>query len=75
MPSIHKRYIIIIDLLLVSRYSWDETLKHLILALVTPIFLFTVSLGVLCYWYCPPLGKNCGTPTKGLVDKYDRKEE
>ncbi|XP_011309897.1 protein tipE [Fopius arisanus] len=59
----------------VSRYSWDENLRHLVLALVTPIVLFIVSLGVLCYWYCPPMGKSCGGPGRNLIDKYARKED
>lgn len=60
----------------VARYSWDENLKHLVLALVVPIVLFGVSLGVLCYWYCPPVGKTCGGPgSRNLIDKYDRKED
>lgn len=59
----------------VARYSWDENLKHLVLALVVPIVLFAVSLGVLCYWYCPPVRKTCGGPSRNLIDKYDRKED
>ncbi|XP_066592399.1 protein tipE isoform X2 [Prorops nasuta] len=60
----------------VARYSWDENLRHLVLALVVPIVLFTVSLGVLCFWYCPPMGKNCGANQgRNLIEKYDRKEE
>ncbi|KAK0088631.1 hypothetical protein PV325_011195 [Microctonus aethiopoides] len=59
----------------VSRYSWDENLKHLVLALVTPIVLFVVSLAVLCYWYCPPIGKTCGGSGRNLIDKYSRKED
>lgn len=57
------------------RYSWDENLRHLVLALVVPTVLFGVSLGVLCYWYCPPMGKTCGGPGRNLIDKYARKEE
>lgn len=45
------------------------------LALVVPTVLFGVSLGVLCYWYCPPMGKTCGGPGRNLIDKYARKEE
>lgn len=59
----------------VARYSWDENLRHLVMALVTPIVLFAVSLGVLCYWYCPPIGRRCGSPGRPLIDKYARKED
>nr|XP_046491010.1 protein tipE isoform X1 [Neodiprion pinetum]XP_046491011.1 protein tipE isoform X1 [Neodiprion pinetum] len=59
----------------VARYSWDENLRHLVMALVAPIVLFAVSLGVLCYWYCPPIGRRCGSPGRPLIDKYARKED
>ncbi|XP_034938605.1 protein tipE [Chelonus insularis] len=59
----------------VSRYSWDENLRHLVLALVTPIILFVMSLAVLCYWYCPPMSKSCGSPGRNLIEKYSRKED
>ncbi|XP_044006611.1 protein tipE isoform X2 [Aphidius gifuensis] len=59
----------------VSRYSWDDNLRNLILALVTPIALFIVSLAVLCYWYCPPMGKSCGNQGRSLIDKYSTKED
>ncbi|XP_014209498.1 uncharacterized protein LOC106640102 isoform X2 [Copidosoma floridanum] len=58
----------------VSRYSWDDTLRNLILAITIPILLFLLSLGVLCYWYCPPVNKHCGG-SRSLIDKYERKEE
>lgn len=59
----------------IRRYSWDENLRHLVLALIVPIVLFAATLGVLCYWYCPPMGKTCGGPGRNLIDKYARKEE
>ncbi|XP_012280477.1 protein tipE [Orussus abietinus] len=59
----------------VARYSWDENLRHLVLALVVPIVLFAVSLGVLCYWYCPTVGKSCGGSGRNLMEKYGRKED
>ncbi|XP_076658333.1 tipE homolog 2 phospholipid transfer protein isoform X1 [Halictus rubicundus] len=59
----------------VARYSWDENLRHLVLALVVPIVLYVVSVAVLCYWYCPPMGKSCGGPGRNLIDKYARKED
>ncbi|XP_017755687.1 PREDICTED: protein tipE isoform X1 [Eufriesea mexicana] len=59
----------------VARYSWNENLWYLVLALVVPIFLFGMSLVVLCYWYCPPMGKTCGGPGCNFIDKNARKEE
>ncbi|XP_051166042.1 protein tipE isoform X1 [Leptopilina boulardi] len=59
----------------VARYSWDDNLKHLVLALTVPVILFGVSLGVLCFWYCPPIRKSCGSPGRNLLEKYDRKED
>lgn len=59
----------------VARYSWDQNLRHLVLALIVPIVLFAATLGVLCYWYCPPMSKTCGGPDRNLIDKYARKED
>ncbi|XP_011494086.1 PREDICTED: uncharacterized protein LOC105359250 [Ceratosolen solmsi marchali] len=57
----------------VSRYSWEENLRNLILALTIPVMLFVLSLAVLCYWYCPPVNKSCSGPRRSLIDKYERK--
>lgn len=43
----------------VARYSWDDTLRHLVLSLAIPNLLFISSVGVLSYWYCPGCGKSC----------------
>ncbi|KAL0124247.1 hypothetical protein PUN28_006238 [Cardiocondyla obscurior] len=59
----------------VARYSWDENLRHLVLALIVPIVLFAATLGVLCYWYCLPVNKTCGGSSRNLMDKYARKED
>ncbi|XP_018377549.1 PREDICTED: protein tipE isoform X1 [Trachymyrmex cornetzi] len=61
--------------IVVARYSWDENLRHLVLALIVPIVLFATTLGVLCYWYCPPINKTCGGSSRNLMDKYARKED
>lgn len=47
------------DLQVVARYSWDETLRHLVLSIVIPNFIFTASIGVLSYWYCPGCRRSC----------------
>ncbi|KAJ8678643.1 hypothetical protein QAD02_014430 [Eretmocerus hayati] len=59
----------------ISRYSWDNNLRNLILAITIPIVLFVVSLSVLCYWYCSPVTKTSSNPARSLIDKYDRKED
>lgn len=43
----------------IGRYSWDETLRHLILSIAIPNLLFAASIGVLSYWYCPGCGRAC----------------
>lgn len=43
----------------VARYSWDSTLRHLILSIAIPNLLFAASVGVLSYWYCPGCGRTC----------------
>ncbi|XP_066155336.1 protein tipE [Euwallacea fornicatus] len=43
----------------VARYSWDDTLRHLILSLAIPNLLFISSVGLLSYWYCPGCGRSC----------------
>ncbi|XP_058793995.1 uncharacterized protein LOC131665848 [Phymastichus coffea] len=59
----------------VSKYSWDDNLRNLILALTIPVLLFILPLAMLCYWYCPPVNKTCGGTKRGLIDEYDRKED
>lgn len=43
----------------VARYSWDDTLRHLVLSIAIPNLLFAASVGVLSYWYCPGCGRAC----------------
>ncbi|XP_068086249.1 protein tipE [Anabrus simplex] len=57
----------------VARYSWDDNLRHLVLSLVVPNVVFAVSIGVLCYWYCPSCNRACNKKT--YVEKYVPKEE
>ncbi|KAL1493211.1 hypothetical protein ABEB36_011308 [Hypothenemus hampei] len=45
--------------MVVARYSWDDTLRHLVLSLAIPNLLFVVSVGLLSYWYCPGCGRSC----------------
>ncbi|XP_076261525.1 tipE homolog 2 phospholipid transfer protein [Rhynchophorus ferrugineus] len=45
--------------MVVARYSWDDTLRHLVLSLAIPNLLFAASVGVLSYWYCPGCGRSC----------------
>lgn len=45
--------------MVVVRYSWEDTLRQLILSLAIPNLLFAVSIGVLSYWYCPGCGRTC----------------
>ncbi|XP_057318652.1 uncharacterized protein LOC130663438 isoform X2 [Microplitis mediator] len=59
----------------VSRYSWNQNLRHLVLAIVIPILIFVISLAVLFYWHCTPMTKSCGGPGRNLIDKYSRKED
>lgn len=45
--------------MVVARYSWDDTLRHLVLSVAIPNLLFIASVGVLSYWYCPGCGRSC----------------
>lgn len=45
--------------MVVSRYSWEITLKHLVLSIAIPNLLFAISIAVLSYWYCPGCGRTC----------------
>ncbi|KAL3290137.1 hypothetical protein HHI36_023502 [Cryptolaemus montrouzieri] len=45
--------------MVIVRYSWDDTLRQLILSLAIPNLLFAASIGVLSYWYCPGCGRSC----------------
>ncbi|CAB0032780.1 unnamed protein product [Trichogramma brassicae] len=58
----------------IAKYSWDDNLRNLILALTIPVLLFILPLVVLCYWYCPPVSKSCGS-NRSLIDKFERKED
>ncbi|XP_022915116.1 protein tipE [Onthophagus taurus] len=43
----------------VARYSWDDTLRQLILSIAIPNLLFATSIAILSYWYCPGCGRTC----------------
>lgn len=45
--------------IVVARYSWDDTLRKLVLSIAVPNLLFAASVGILSYWYCPGCGKTC----------------
>ncbi|EEB17757.1 conserved hypothetical protein [Pediculus humanus corporis] len=59
--------------IVVAHYSWDDNLRHLILALVVPTTCFIVAITILTYWYCPGCQKGCSK--RRLRDKYPSKEE
>lgn len=46
-------------MVVVGRYNWDDTLRHLVLSIAIPNLLFAASIGVLSYWYCPGCGRSC----------------
>ncbi|XP_063224225.1 protein tipE [Bacillus rossius redtenbacheri] len=60
--------------LVVARYSWDDTLKYLILSLVVPTLLFGAAIGVLSYWYCPGCNRACHG-NNDYVEKFPDKDE
>ncbi|XP_031770493.1 protein tipE isoform X2 [Galleria mellonella] len=45
--------------LVVARYSWDTTVRGLVLALVLPTAVFVFSLSVLAYWHCRCCERAC----------------
>ncbi|XP_050313628.1 protein tipE [Anthonomus grandis grandis] len=53
----------------VSRYSWDDTLRNLVLSLAIPNLLFIASVGLLSYWYCPGCGRSCQKYMHHFPDK------
>ncbi|KAE8745858.1 hypothetical protein FOCC_FOCC007377 [Frankliniella occidentalis] len=57
--------------IVVARYSWEETLRHLLLSLIVPNVLFGVSVGVLCYWYCCQGSQD----TVSYVEKFSTKDD
>lgn len=59
----------------ITRYSWDDNLRHLILSLIIPNVLFAVSISVLSYWYCPCCDKACHKSTRVYAEKFPSKEE
>ncbi|CAH1392062.1 unnamed protein product [Nezara viridula] len=62
--------------MVVARYSWDDNLRHLILSLVIPNFLFAFSVGVLIYWYCPSCNRSRPTlDTSSYVESFHSKHE
>lgn len=61
--------------LVITRYSWEDNLKHLILSLIIPNVIFAISIGVLSYWYCPCCDKACRKSTRVYTEKYPNKEE
>lgn len=60
--------------MVITRYSWEDNLKHLILSLIIPNVLFAISIGVLSYWYCPCCDKAC-RKTRVYAEKFPTKEE
>lgn len=63
------------DAHVITRYSWEDNLKHLILSLIVPNVVFAISIGVLSYWYCPCCDKACRRTTRVYAEKYPDKEE
>lgn len=61
--------------MVITRYSWEDNLKHLILSLIIPNVIFAISIGVLIYWYCPCCDKACRKTTRVYSEKYPNKEE
>ncbi|XP_059613588.1 protein tipE isoform X1 [Phlebotomus argentipes] len=61
--------------IVISRYSWEDNLKHLILSLIIPNVLFAISIGVLSYWYCPCCDKACHKSTRIYAEKFPTKED
>lgn len=59
--------------LVVARYSWDSTVRGLIIALVLPITIFVFSLSVLAYWHCRCCNRACNRRVH--AESYDSKEE
>ncbi|CAB3374641.1 Hypothetical predicted protein [Cloeon dipterum] len=43
--------------LVVAEYSWDKTVRNLVLALVAPPVVFGITVGTLIFWYCPGCSK------------------
>lgn len=63
------------DVHVITRYSWEDNLKHLILSLIVPNVIFAISISVLSYWYCPCCDKACRRTTRVYAEKYPDKEE
>ncbi|XP_031625835.1 protein tipE isoform X2 [Contarinia nasturtii] len=61
--------------IVITRYSWEDNLKYLILSLIIPNVIFALSIGVLSYWYCPCCDKACRKTTRVYTEKYPNKEE
>lgn len=59
--------------LVVARYSWDSTIRGLILALVLPTTVFIFSLSVLAYWHCRCCERACNRRVH--AESYTSKEE
>lgn len=59
--------------MVITRYSWEDNLRHLILSLIIPNVIFAISIGVLSYWYCPCCDRKT---TRVYTEKFpDNKEE
>lgn len=58
--------------MVITRYSWDDNLRHLILSLIIPNVIFAISIGVLSYWYCPCCDRKT---TRVYTEKFPNKEE
>lgn len=61
--------------MVITRYSWDDNLKHLILSIIIPCVLFATSISVLSYWYSPCCDRSCNKTTLVYADNYETKEE
>ncbi|XP_072933563.1 protein tipE [Epargyreus clarus] len=59
--------------LVVARYSWDSTIRGLILALVLPTTVFVFSLSVLAYWHCRCCERACNRRVH--AESYTSKED
>ncbi|KAF4525707.1 hypothetical protein B566_EDAN011499 [Ephemera danica] len=44
--------------LVVAEYSWEKTVRNLVLALAVPPLIFGFTVGVLIFWYCPACSKD-----------------
>lgn len=57
----------------VARYSWESTIRGLVLALVLPTVFFIFCLTVLAYWHCHCGDRGCSRRVH--AESYSSKEE